>query len=230
VVLLGIFGFYRYTVSESRLYGIVAPKMASDDPSDWVSVDSTLRKLVQWYPSGPHIQEARQWEEQIIVYKEQQRLQANIRFSREAKTEAERLYREAVKYEEFGDRLTALDRYDAMVALLSLDPAKSYPAEELQRLTEARPTVLLAKAQAAKIRQEVGGETDRLTFIRTQVDAAEKLLASGSALEAKTKLENIVTLYGHLEEFQTLVDRARALLKGEPVTPAANDVPDDPQN
>jgi serine/threonine-protein kinase len=212
-MLIGIFAIYRYTVSESRLYSIVAPKMASADPRDWISVDRDLQRLVEWYPTGPHIEEARHWEEQVTIYKEQQRIQTSVRFSREPRNEAERLYREAVKFEEFGDRLTALDRYKAMAEMFTPKPGAVLSPEQQQQFAAARPTALLAKDQAARIEREVGGETDRLTFVRQQIDQAVKLLDEGAALEAKTKLENIVTLYGHLEEFQTLVQRARELLK-----------------
>lgn len=213
LLVAGVFGYYRYSVSEGRLYGRVAKAMASEEPGDWAFVESDLRRLVDWYPNGPHVEEARLWQDQIVTYREQQRIDTSVRFGREPKSEAERSFREAVKYEEFGDRITALEYYDALYELWTPDPTATYTEEELQRYDSARPTALLAKSKADGIRAELGEATDRLTFIREQIETAEKQIADGSTLEPKSTLENVVTLYGRLEEFKPLVDRARELLK-----------------
>lgn len=216
VMLAAIYGFYRYNVSESRLYSRVSKGMTSTEPGDWVGVENDLERLINWYPDGPHVNEAKTWNEQLITYREQQRIDTSVRFGREPKTEAERLFRNAVKYEEFGDRLTALERFEALHALFTPDPTVTYDDQQLANFADARPTALLARQKADKIRKDVGTDTDRVAFVRSQIDAAGLLLEKGSSLEAKNKLDNIITLYSDSPEFDTLVTEARQLRDRKP--------------
>ncbi|MCA9031170.1 MAG: serine/threonine protein kinase [Planctomycetaceae bacterium] len=213
LLLVGAFVYFRYTVSEGRLYARVSRGMASATPGDWAVVESDLRRLVDWYPEGPHIEEAKLWQDQIVMHREKQRIHTSVRFGREPRNEAERSYREAFKYEEFGDRITALEYYDALYELWTPDPTATYTEKELKRYEAARPTALLAKSKAETIRAILGEATDRVTFIRERIDSAEAQIAEGSTLEAKSTLESVVTLYGRLEEFKPLVRRARELLE-----------------
>lgn len=199
VVLGAITAVVLHNRSESALYGRAARYMEKPEPSEWVHAEKNLHLLLQRYPNGEHADQARLWLEQIGMHRAERRIETNIRFGREPTNEAERLYLEAQQYEKFGDRFTALERYEAI--------PKVIPADE-----ETRPYLNLARRQVQKIREGLSGETDRTTFIRNQLEQADRLYEEGKKLQAREKWQAILHLYGNSIEFDAFTDRARERL------------------
>src|SRR5512138_2967007 len=94
--------------------------------------------------------------------------------------EAARLYLEASKYEEFGDRVTALSKYQSIVDLIKPEG-------------EDRLYVLLARREASRIQKDKSAaEGERGKFIEEKLAQAEQLHKEGKVLEARKILTGIV--------------------------------------
>ncbi|MCA9079905.1 MAG: serine/threonine protein kinase [Planctomycetaceae bacterium] len=211
LMLSGIYGFYRYNVSEARMYTVVADKMKSTDPSDWDDVEPEMKRLLAWYPEGSNAAQVQLWQDQLDMHRAKNRIETNIKFGREPQSEAERLYVEAQQFEKFGDRITALEKYEAMQSLFAPKTGE-LDEQARQQQEESRPFWLLARDQADKIRGAVNSETDRVAFVRAQLQEADDLHEQGEQLLAREKWRAIVRLYGNLEEFRTLAEQAQARL------------------
>jgi eukaryotic-like serine/threonine-protein kinase len=108
------------------------------------------------------------------------------------------------RFEQFGDRVTALDKYQAMVNLLD---AKG----------DDRPYILLAKRQIAAIMQSKSTPADaREKFVTEKLAQADALLADGKPLDARKILYGIESLYGNNAELAPLIEKVRNRLKSVP--------------
>jgi len=124
----------------------------------------------------------------------------NIRYARDPSSEGERLYAEARRYEQFGDRLTALEKYQALETLLaeSVDDA---------------PFVQLARRQIAAIDGGDAASASRAELLTERLARAEELEAAGQTVEAGTLRRSVIALYGNNRELAPLVEQARAALE-----------------
>lgn len=195
-VLLGVTLAVLHQRSEETLYRSAEPYMLSQDAGDWIHAETTLKTLVGRYPEGKRAEQARTWLDQIGMYRAERRIETNVRLGKEPSNEAERLYVEAQQYEKFGDRLTALERYEAMPKVIANDDAN-------------RPFLNLARRQSEKIRGVVGSDTDRTVFIQKQLAEAEDLFLNGRKLLAQEKWQAIIRLYGSNAEFEVFTRQAR---------------------
>lgn len=197
-----------WPASEQELYDRVRPVMTSVEPDDWFDAERDLQRMLARYPEGEHAAEAEQWLAQIEMERAERRADTNFKLGVDADSEAERLYVEAREYERFGDRILAMEKYEAMQRLLSND-------------AESRPYLNLAQRQVQRIRENIGSDTDRLTFIRNKLDEADGLYRSGNTVVANQYWSDIVKLYGDLPEFEVLVGQARLRL-ADPKTALQN--------
>ena len=182
--------------SEATLFAKAQKHMTSEDESTWIHAESSLNTLIERYPDGEHFAQANEWLDQIGMYKAERAIEFNIRFGREPKTEAERLYVEAQQFEKFGDRLTALQKYESMPGVI-------------EKNEENRPFLNLSRRQAEKIKAVVGSDTDRSKFIKDQLEQADQLYLDGKPLEARKKWQAIIKLYGNNTEFDVYTEQAR---------------------
>ncbi|WP_437200960.1 serine/threonine protein kinase [Planctomicrobium sp. SH664] len=200
VVLGGTTYFVLKSRSEETLYGKASRYMQSENPSEWINAEDDLKKMVARYPRGVHHDEGQKWLDQIGMYRAEKNIETNIRFNRPPATEAERLFVEAQQYDKFGDRLTSLEKYDAIPKVIALSE-------------ESRPYLNLARRQADKIRSEVSGETDRTAFIKGQLEQADQLYVDGQKIQAREKWQAINRLYGNSREFDVYTTQARNRLQ-----------------
>ncbi|MEZ6050180.1 MAG: hypothetical protein R3C02_02155 [Planctomycetaceae bacterium] len=68
----------------------------------------------------------------------------------------------------------------------------------------------LARRQAQKINESIGGENDPAEFIRQQIKEADELYFRGEEAQARSRWQSIVSLYSNITEHEALVKRARA--------------------
>ncbi|MDA1050027.1 MAG: serine/threonine-protein kinase [Planctomycetota bacterium] len=160
-----------------------------------------LDKLLRMYPDGKLAETAEEHLKVLDMQSAQRKFEFNVKHGREPKSEAERLYKEAWDFEQFGDRIAALEKYRGMVAVL-VDGD-----EDAARLA----FVNLARHKLAEI-EAVGSDNDRIQFIESRLRDAEKLSTQGKELDAKKIWRGIIELYGNKPEFQTLVERAESRL------------------
>ncbi len=200
LVFGGIAGIVQYSRSEGRLYTRAAEAMASSNPSDWTRVEGDLIALQTRFPESQHATEITGWLDQIGMHRAERKIETNVRFGRDPQSEAERLYVEAQQFEKFGDRLTSLEKYEAMQHVLTNND-------------DNRPFLNLARQQSEKIKTAVGSTSDRTEFVKEQLDLAAKLEQEGKTIGSKKKLQAIIRLYGNNPEFDSLTEQARTQLK-----------------
>lgn len=167
-----------------------------------------LDKLLRMYPNGELAETAEEHLRVLDMQSAQRKFDFNVKHGREPKSEAERLYKEAWDFEQFGDRIAALEKYRGMVAVL-VDGD-----EDATRLAY----VNLARRKLAEI-EAAGSDHDRLQFIESRLQDADKLSTQGKQLDAQKIWRGVIELYGNKPEFQTLVDRAEIRLH-----PAAGEI------
>ncbi|HRX78547.1 MAG TPA: serine/threonine-protein kinase, partial [Pirellulaceae bacterium] len=160
-----------------------------------------LEKQLRMYPRGELADAAEEHLKLLDMDSAMRKFEFNVKYAREPKSEAERLYKEAWDFEQFGDRLAALEKYRSMVNVLSDGD------EDATRLA----FVNLARRNIAEIEAK-GSDDDRLDFIESRLQDAEQLSSQGKELDAKKVWRGIVELYGNKPEFQTLVERAETRL------------------
>lgn len=193
-----------WPASEATLFAKAQPLMASEDPQAWQTARTEyLLPLERRFPEGPHAEQVRQWLDQIAMHEAEQQATRNMQRGREPKSEAERLFASAWRYEQFGDRVTAIERYRSLVELLKDD-------------AEQRPFVNLARRQIAAIEASPGDQGDRLAIVDRALADADDLYAQGRVVEARQKWNSVVTLYGSNRELEPQVERARKRLADEP--------------
>jgi hypothetical protein len=190
-------------MSEQQLIHEAESLMASENPVDWRRAeDSYLQPLLKRFPKSDYIPKAREHLDTIAMHQAQQHLRTLQRLGRTPTKEGERLYAEAQRYEQFGDRVTALDKYQGMVNVLDAEG-------------ENRPFVLLAKRQMAAILASHSETADaRERFIADKLAEADALAERGKAFEARKIWDGLEALYGHNAELAPLIEQAKSRLKG----------------
>ncbi|MBC8353132.1 MAG: protein kinase [Planctomycetes bacterium] len=160
-----------------------------------------LEKLLRLYPNGELADAAEEHIKTLDIASAKRKFEFNVKYSREPKSEAERLYKDAWDFEQFGDRIAALEKYRSMVAIL-VDGD-----EDANRLA----FVNLARRNIAEIESE-GSDNDRIDFIESRLQDADQLSTKGKELDAKKIWRGIIELYGNKSEFESLVERAEQRL------------------
>jgi len=196
ILLLGVTYYVIQSRSEKALYTRAEKYMTATSPGTWVNAEHTLKTMLSRYPQGEHATQGQHWLDQIEMYRTESRIETNLKLGKDAQSEPERLYLAALQYEKFDDRISALEKYDAMPKVLSSDDSVN------------RPYLNLARRQAEKIRSQALGETDRTVFINNQLEQADQLYDDGKKLAAREKWQAIVKLYGGNSEFDTFTQRA----------------------
>jgi serine/threonine-protein kinase len=184
--------------SEDALFAKARPLMESDDPVDWRRAEEQyLDELRQRFPNTRHADEIADFEKRYAMFRATQRIRNFELTGRMPDSEIERRYAEAWRYERFGDRLTAWQKYDALV--------KAFPANDSP---DDQAYVDLARQRIAKIKASAASQEDLAAIVREKLNRA-KALADDDRVAARALLESIVTLYDGNLEVQPLVDEAR---------------------
>ena len=167
--------------------------------SRWMDVTQDLDDILKQHPDTPQATDARRWKDMMDMVREDRQSQNNVKFDRDAKSEGERLYVAARKYEAFGDHYSAIERYEAMQTLLKSDE-------------ESRPYLNLARHRAELIKKGIDPKTDRTAFVSAQLKKADDEYLGGDKIPAREKWQSIVKLYGDDVLFESIVKRAKARL------------------
>ncbi len=165
-LVLGAVMWALWPLNEEQLLKKATVLMESKEPADWRTArDEYLSKLQTKYPDGKSAPAVRQYLDQIAMHETEEKLKYRTRLNKEPETEGERLYTQARQYELFGDRVTALEKYESMIQVLGDSP-------------EVRPYVNLAKRQKAQIEEAGASKLDRLKIVGEALQNAEELYSS----------------------------------------------------
>lgn len=207
VVLLGllagivlIIGYMLLPPSESTLRKGAERFLAMKDVGSLNAArDRYLLPLIERFPDGESAKWADEWLMEIEMVNAEQSIQSNRRFGREPSTEGERKYDEASRFEQFGDRVTALEKYRAIVNLL-------------KDVEEERPFVNLARRQIESIESRPPGNDELRQFLQKKLDEADQYYNNDDTLAAKRIWDGVLHLYSGNKEMLSLVERARSRL------------------
>ena len=176
--------------------------MATSEKQKWREArEQYLDPLLAKYPGSEYAARAQDHIDAIEMEQAETRLRLNARFGRPQASEGERLYADAWNFEQFGDRLTALEKYQSLVTLL-------------QEKSLERPYVNLARRQIVRLQEDKSAK-DRREFLSERLHKADQLAASGDRVEAHKIWQSIVTLYASNRELQPFVERAQDRLGGK---------------
>jgi eukaryotic-like serine/threonine-protein kinase len=199
-VVIGFMTWGFWPKSEEKLLALASEKMASSEPGDWeIARKDYLVPLQTRFPDGHSAPIVRQYLDKIEMHDAEEKVRFKARKDLDPSSEGERLFMQARRYEVFGDRVTALDKYESMIQVLGDSP-------------EARPYKNLAKRQKADIEAESGGRPDSLKVVAEAMANAEKAYQQGNVVQAQTIWKSIINLYGTNRELRPQVRKARARL------------------
>jgi eukaryotic-like serine/threonine-protein kinase len=205
--------------SEDRLMTEAERLIKSDFTSDHVRArDNYLKLLLTRYPHGHHVAQAQSLIVEVDKRETLDQMRARVKLGRPPVNEAERQYLNAEKFLKFGDNVTALRKFNAIVDLF-------------QTKAEHHIYVLLSKDMIEKIHAQFGNET-LSTFLNKRLRDAESARQAGKLSEAEVIWTSIKTLYDDNAEASVHVAYARKRLRDEDPGPppwdeAANATPQD---
>ena len=200
VLCVGLVVWLLLPLSRNTLRQRSEKLMASQEYDDWdYARDMYLSDLVTRFPETEDAQWARSQIDYVDSVDSQRRLERMARLNRTPEREIERRFLEAWRYEQFGDRVTALEMYRSMIKILSDDPAD-------------RPVVTLAQRRIAEI-ESLPPESDALKrLLMSKLEEADELYKKSSVRAAREIWESIVNLYAENQELAEPVKIAEAKL------------------
>lgn len=218
-LIVALFVWSFLPSSEETLFQRAAILMANDDPAYWREAqEKYLDQLMTRFPDGKHADKVREWNDRVEVVRAESAINSYKKVGGDPKSEAARLFIEGSRYEDFGDRVSALEKYKAMVELFK------------DREGEDRRFVLLARRQIAQIESNADKSMDRVKIIQEVLDQADKEYSEGKVISARKTWDSVWLLYGDKREFDALTKRARRRLSGkfdDEETPVKDEKPEE---
>ncbi|MEM6364837.1 MAG: serine/threonine protein kinase, partial [Planctomycetota bacterium] len=126
---------------------------------------------------------------------------------------------DAMRFEQFGDQATAIDKYQSLITLLGddeaeLDQQPSAGENDVGEQTIApeqsyRPLVNLARYRIAQINASGDDRSEAARLITTRLREADELFEQGRTIAARNIWYSIVQLYGGNAAVAPLVQTAQ---------------------
>jgi hypothetical protein len=222
VLLVGVvYGFYWWRNREDYLFAKAEALMATENESQWISArDYYLKPLLAKYPDGRRKDQAQGYLNKIeLTFLERQARNRKLR-SRPPESPGEKFFMEADRFEQFGDRITALNKYESLIALLKDGPGKTtLTAEQEQQWHDNRLWVEMARRQVDQMKAEGVDKLDSRQIVENALQRAEELYDSGQVgkrIEAREIWSSIVELYADNQEFADHVQQAKERRERKP--------------
>ncbi len=202
-LLIALIAFLVWPLNESQMKTRAESLLATEDAVRWNDArDKYLLPMLEKYPAGTYADWAQEQLDMVEMRNAEERMRRNLRVGREPSSEGERKYSEAVRFERFGDRVTALDKYKGIVKLLK-DEEKD------------RPFVNLAKRQVAVLESNPPSIEELRRFLQEKLAEADRLYEASDLLGSRQIWEGIVSLYNGNQEMIGFVEKAQRRLSGD---------------
>jgi serine/threonine-protein kinase len=199
--IVGLIVWSQWPASEEKLFAQAQTLMESEKITDRrIAYEKQLPELQRRFPNGKYVDQVQQYIDTFDMYRAEEQLKTNNRLNLDPANEGERLYSQARRYEVFGDRITAYERYSSMVELL-----KDHKDQK-----GIRPFVNLARRQMAEI--DKGEKLDRQQIVEDALARADEAYRDGKTLQAHNIWRSIVRLYTGNEELRPQVEAAQTAL------------------
>jgi hypothetical protein len=202
VAIIGVIAFLLWPLNESQMRSRAESLLGTDNDVRWNDArDKYLQPMLEKFPNGEHAAWAQEQLDRIEMHNAEERMRRNMRIGREPSSEGERKYAEALRFERFGDRVTALDKYQGIVKLLK-DEAKE------------RAFVNLARRQIEVLESNPPSVEELKRFLQDKLTEADELYSKGDVLGARKIWEGIVSLYNGNQEMTGFVEKSQTRLEG----------------
>lgn len=206
LVVVGFIVWHFLPWGEDKLMGEAQRLVQSEFTSDHVRArDDYLKLLLTRYPQGRHTAQAQSMIVDVDKREVTTHMRARVKLGQPPENEAEQQFLNAEKFMVFGDSVTALRKFGAIVDLFK-DNEKF------------RIYVLLAQDEIEKIKAKFGTES-LATFLNRRLRDAETARQSGKLSEAEAIWTSIKTLYEDNAEAMIHVNFARKRLRDEDAGP-----------
>lgn len=196
--VIGVGVWVMWPPSEEALFAKAQPLMESDDPTDWRSAENELAKLRARFPETKYADEIAEFERRYAMHRAGARIRNLELRGGMPRSEVERRYLQAWRFERFGDPLSAWVAYEALVETY----ASSDDADDQAYLDLARQRIAGLKNPA-----ESGENVSEI--VQQKLDQAAKLAEDGELLSARRLLRSVLELYESNRELAPLMEKAR---------------------
>lgn len=191
-----------WPLNESQMRGRAETLIAEGTSSSLHHAKTTfLQPMIKRFPDGESALWASDQIDQIEMMEAESALEVKLKRNLPLRDEGERLYAEARRFERFGDRATALDKYKSMETVLGNDP-------------KYLPFVNLARRQVNGIRQQRDDAGEASRILQGRLQEADRLIASGNVIGARDIWYSVVELYSNNSDVAPLVKQAQDKLSG----------------
>jgi eukaryotic-like serine/threonine-protein kinase len=201
-----IIGWLSWPLSDEALFAQSQKLMETKDTNNWTKARDNLDKLMKRpsFANGPHAAQARDYIDQVDMDIADRQASLDMKLNRTPRSRGEGLYMHAMRFLQFNDRISALQEFRSMAALL-------------KDREEDRSYLNLARSRIREIEESGGQQGDLATFVNENLKRADELDTKGQLLEAQNIWNGVITLYSDNKELQQQVKYARARLQGEKV-------------
>ena len=189
--------WFLLPLSEETLRKRAEVNLASTDWIKWNDArDTYLYSMVERFPDGKHTDWAKEQIEWVDMQDAERQIERHQRMGIAPKSEPERRYTEAKTFEDFGDRVTALEKYRGIVKILSDKESD-------------RPIINLARRQLRAIEASPIEANQLQKLLFAKLEEANKLYEKSDVVAAKQIWESIVNLYEGNRDLAPLVAKAQ---------------------
>jgi serine/threonine-protein kinase len=212
VLLIGLITWTLQPMSDQTMMDKAQKLIASKESYDWKEArERYLIPLVEKWPNGRFAGTA----EELIVKLDMRILDKemqNPKRQSKPKNEPEKKMFEAKHFSDFGDKITARQKFRSITNYYKDDP-------------EFRTYALLAQEEVKAIDELIGKGEDYIAYLNRKLKEADALLRSGNKGEAEIIWESVKTLYKDNADVERQVEYAsRRLRKEDPGDPPWPDV------
>ncbi len=184
--------------SEKQVFAQAQKLQAAGDP---LAAKEQYSRLLKSAEFGD---QAREEVEKIDMDQTETQALKAMHLNRDPQSEAERLYIDALRFEQFKDRITALAKYRSLVELLK------------DREADLK-YVNLARKKIKDIQESGDTKQDVISLVNDNLKRADDMATKGERVKAETIWDSVVTLYGGNRELEQQVTYARARLANKQV-------------
>jgi len=206
-IVVGFIIWHFMPWGEDRLMAEADRLIKSEFTSDHVRArDDYLNLLLTRFPQGRHASQARLMIVDVDKRETMTQMRARVKRGQAPVNEAEQQYLNAEKFLVFGDQVTALRKFGAILDLFKTND-------------EYRIYVMLAQDEIDKILAK-SGDVSLASFLNRRLSDADAARQAGKLSEAESIWTSIKTLYDDNAEAAIHVAYAKKRLRGEDPGPA----------
>jgi hypothetical protein len=216
-LFLGMLIWIAWPMNENKMRTGAEKLLAEETRSSMSQARiSYLEPMLRQFPDGEHADWAAEQIDRVRMLEAEHALTVKLNRNLPLRNEAERLCAEAMRFEKFGDPVTAVDKYQSMITLLGDEDGLTD-----KELDDYRPLVNLARSKVAAISSSPD-QSEAARILTAKLDEADQMFARGSTIAAKKIWYSIVELYAGNGAVEPLVQIAQDRL-AETSAEAANE-------